>query len=79
MHPDVDETVNETAPSDAPASRALVVVAPPTPASAARPHRNAQFVAQLIATRTQAPQTRVRRRAEPHEAAQAYRAVASLV
>jgi hypothetical protein len=79
MHPSADETVNETALSDAPASRALVVIAPPPHASAARPHRNAQFVAQLIATRTQAPQTRIRRRAEPREAADAYRAVASLI
>jgi hypothetical protein len=79
MHADADETVNETALSGAPASRALVVVAPPPRARAARPHRNAQFVAHLIATRTQAPQTRVRRRAEPREAADVYRAIASLI
>ena len=79
MQPGADETANETALSGASASRALVVIAPPQRASAARPHRNAQFVAQLIATRTQAPQTRIRRRAEPHEAVQAYRAVASLI
>lgn len=79
MHPGADETVNETTLSGAPESRALVVIAPPPGATIARPHRNAQFVAHLIATRTQAPQTRVRRRAEPREATDAYRAVASLV
>jgi len=79
MQRGADETVNETALPDAPASRALVVIAPAPHASATRPHRNAQFVAQLIATRTQAPQTRVRRRVEPREAVQAYRTVASLV
>jgi hypothetical protein len=79
LYPGADETVNETALSGALPSRALVVIAPPQPPSAARPHRNAQFVAHLIATRTQAPQTRIRRRAEPREAAQAYRAVASLI
>jgi hypothetical protein len=79
MHPSADETLNETSPSGAPTSRALVVVAPPPRARAARPHRNTQFVAHLIATRTQAPQTRVRRRAEPREAADVYRAVASLI
>jgi hypothetical protein len=79
MHPGADETVNEAALTGAPACRALVVVASQPRESAARPHRNAQFVAQLIATRTQAPQTRARRRAEPREAVEAYRAVASLV
>lgn len=33
----------------------------------------ADFLAQLIATAAQAPQTRLRRRAEPYEAADAYR------
>jgi hypothetical protein len=36
---------------------------------------NAAFVAHLIATRIQAPQTRMRRRAEPAEAAAAYSGV----
>ncbi len=38
--------------------------------SASRP--DSGFVAHLIATRTQAPQTRTRRRAEPSEAVSAY-------
>ena len=36
---------------------------------------SADFIAQLIATKTQAPQTRARRRAEPDEATAAYRAL----
>jgi hypothetical protein len=36
---------------------------------------NAAFVAHLIATRIAAPQTRMRRRAEPAEAAAAYNGV----
>jgi hypothetical protein len=61
---------------------ALVPVAPlsdaplsdePTPAVGQRPH--ADFVAHLIATAVQAPQTRARRRAEPQVALAAYRAV----
>lgn len=41
----------------------------------ARLHRtNAAFLAQLIATRDNMPQTRARRRAEPDEAIAAYRA-----
>jgi hypothetical protein len=43
---------------------------------AARPR--ADFLAQLIATLAQAPQTRVRRRAEPGEAVAAYGARARL-
>jgi hypothetical protein len=35
---------------------------------------SADFVAQLIATSAQAPQTRARRRAEPEQATAAYRA-----
>ena len=42
-----------------------------------RPGRrpNADFLAQLIATSGQAPQTRARRRAEPEHAIAAYRAL----
>lgn len=40
---------------------------------ASRPR--ADFVAQLIATSSQAPQTRARRRAEPEEAVAAYSAL----
>lgn len=36
---------------------------------------NADFLAHLIATAAQAPQTRVRRRAEPAQAVAAYRAL----
>ena len=51
---------------------------PPSPAetavraryAGARPR--AEFLTQLIATRTQAPQTRLRGRAEPEEAVAAY-------
>lgn len=43
---------------------------------AVSPHRQAAFLAHLIATKTQVPQTRARRRATPDEAIAAYRAVA---
>jgi len=43
------------------------------PAEPAAPRTNADFLAHLIATAGQAPQTRARRRAEPDEAAHAYR------
>lgn len=36
---------------------------------------NADFIAHLIATATQAPQTRLRRRVEPEQATAAYRAL----
>ena len=36
---------------------------------------NADFIAHLIAMATQAPQTRIRRRAEPEQAVAAYRAL----
>jgi hypothetical protein len=39
------------------------------------PHANADFITHLIATAAQAPQTRVRRRAEPQHALAAYRAL----
>jgi len=64
------------APSD---SRALVVTAV---ADIARPpiasYRPAAFLAHLIATKDQLPQTRDRRRVEPHEAIAAYRATEAL-
>jgi hypothetical protein len=61
--------------------QALVCVTPseaagrPAPYSSARP--SAAFLAHLIATREQAPQTRERRRAGPGEAAAIYGAVGS--
>jgi hypothetical protein len=60
-------------------SRALTVVAPQTPRELPNVYRQAPFLAQLIATKDQHAQTRSRRRAEPHEALAAYRAVAALV
>jgi hypothetical protein len=64
--------INEAGPS-----RALTVVVNETPRSAPL-HRDAAFLAHLIATRSHAPQTRINRRAEPQEVAAAYRAVARL-
>jgi hypothetical protein len=59
-------------------SRALVAVAPAnraTPAAPAASRPSADFIAHLVATSGQAPQTRARRRAEPGEAIAAYRAL----
>ena len=59
--------------------RALVAL---TPAAALRQapqaDRQAPFLAQLLATKDQHPQTRERRRAEPDQALAAYRATAEL-
>jgi hypothetical protein len=58
-------------------NNALVAITPMSdenPATGAHARANAGFVAHLIATAAQAPQTRVRRRAEPEEALAAYRA-----
>ena len=54
--------------------RALVptTVAPPSEAVAASQPASATFLAQLIATAQQAPQTRARRRAEPEHARAVY-------
>jgi len=62
-------------------SRALVPVAPIAEAQQEpfANYREASFLAQLIATKEQVPQTRERRRAEPNEAIAAYRAVKELV
>jgi len=55
-------------------STALIPVAVSAAAPAAPLSRpRADFVAQLIAAKIQAPQTRPRRRAEPAEASAAYR------
>jgi hypothetical protein len=63
-------------PGQSRASTALVPVAPCPrgPASVRVLPPAAPFLAQLIATRQQAPQTRARRRAEPADASTAYRA-----
>ena len=60
-------------------SRALVVTSPVTPPSKQSSHRQATFLAHLIATKEHAPQTCERRRAEPSEAHAAYRRAAALI
>jgi len=65
-----------TAPQD---SRALTVIAPPAAREAPATRGDAAFLAHLIATKAQVPQTRTKRRVEPAEAIAAYRAVARLV
>lgn len=59
--------------------RALVVLEAPAAGDLPSVHPQAAFLAHLIATKAQHPQTRARRRAEPQEALAAYRAVAALV
>ena len=60
-------------------SRALVALTPATATcKPSESHRQAAFLAHLIATKDQLPQTRERRRAEPTEAIAAYRATAEL-
>jgi hypothetical protein len=60
-------------------NHALVPLAPVIAASdAPEAFRQATFLAQLLAIRDHHPQTRERRRAEPHEALAAYRATAAL-
>jgi hypothetical protein len=58
-------------------STALVPVAPERRGSRPAAYRcgSADFIAHLIATAAQAPQTRARRRAEPEHALAAYRAL----
>ena len=59
-------------------SRALVVQAAPAVRQPSANYRQAQFLAQLIATKDQLPQTRKRRRAEPQDVIAAYRTAAAL-
>jgi hypothetical protein len=60
--------------------RALVAAAPVVEtAGCGASHRDALFLAQLIAVKNRHPQSRERRRAEPGEATAAYRATAALV
>jgi hypothetical protein len=70
----------EPAPVEqAAASRALVALTPVTALSKGPYNsRQAPFLAQLLAMKDQHPQTRERRRAEPHEALAAYRATVNL-
>jgi hypothetical protein len=59
-------------------SRALVAVEATAPGECAprvARHPSSSFLAQLIATRMQAPQPRARRRAEPGEASALYRSM----
>ena len=63
-------------------SRMLVAIEPAAPQASPRAltrHPDAPFLAQLIATHLQAPQTRMRRRAEPREAIAAYRSAIKAV
>jgi hypothetical protein len=69
----------ETAEPSAP-TQALVPAAPAADlAEAPNVYRQVPFLAQLLATKEQHPQTRERRRAEPAEVIAAYRAVAAVV
>ena len=73
------DAAQESAHAAAAPSRALVVTAPPAAAPTAPVHRQAAFLAHLIATKAQAPQTRERRRADPSEAIAAYRSAIALM
>jgi hypothetical protein len=59
-------------------SRVLVVTGPAAVAAPSVNYRQAPFLAHLIATKDQLPQTRQRRRAEPAVAIAAYRSVQAL-
>ena len=73
------EAKRDTAPSPAVESRALVALAPIAVTNdLSTSYRQAAFLAHLIATKDQLPQTRERRRAEPTEALAAYRAAVAL-
>lgn len=63
---------------EAPPSRALVSAEVPSETALGNHYRQAAFLAHLIATKEQAPQTRERRRATPGDAVAAYRAMAAL-
>jgi len=65
-------------PAPATECRALVALTPAAAPSQPVAYRNAAFLAHLIATKEQAPQTRERRRAEPADAIAAYRTAAKL-
>ena len=70
----------EPAPAEqAAGSRELIALTPAAPQRMApKNYCQAPFIAQLLAIKDQHPQTRERRRAEPHEALAAYRATAAL-
>jgi len=72
------EAAPEVAEKPAP-GHALIAVAPAAEANEPpNVYRQASFIAQLLATRDQHPQTRERRRAEPQVAIAAYRSTAAL-
>jgi hypothetical protein len=73
-------TGGQTVPaSESSEGRALVALAPSAPLrEPVTRHREAPFLAQLLAVKDQHPQTRARRRVAPHEAIAAYRAAAGL-
>jgi hypothetical protein len=60
------------------AGRALLVIEPAKAAPLVSTFRQAPFLAQLIATKDKHPQTRARRRAEPADVIDAYRAVEAM-
>jgi hypothetical protein len=68
------------APAEHAASSRELVALTPAAALRAMPENYCQapFIAQLLAMKDQHPQTRERRRAEPHEALAAYRATVAL-
>lgn len=72
------EVAHETADAAATESRALVVTATQAATPTVPVYRQAAFLAHLIATKAQAPQTRERRRAEPSEAIAAYRTAGAI-
>ncbi len=59
--------------------RALTVIEPQQAVPPVSNFRQAPFLAQLIATKDRHPQTRDRRRAEPAEAIDAYRAAKAMM
>ena len=59
--------------------RAVLVLDEPDVAEPPTSYREAQFLAHLIATKDQLPQTRERRRADPAEAIAAYTAADALI
>ncbi|HZP70322.1 MAG TPA: hypothetical protein VFB29_10295 [Pseudolabrys sp.] len=70
---------NHADDSTGPESRALVALAPlPDGRGALTGHRYAPFLAHLVATKDQHPQTRERRRADMSDALTAYRTAAAL-
>ena len=71
---------SETHDAEAPETQSRALIAVEAAAAGERAprvtrHPAAGFLAQLIATRMQAPQTRARRRAEPGEASAVYRSM----